>query len=156
MNQDNPTRTLDQLWAMYDADPYASHRPFTEAMQATDWDAQDVDFFRQAVKLAFFINQLSLLHELVERGHQRFPDDDFLAHMQDVLTVKPARISKIPPDPNQALSQEWMKRNSHRYKGSWIAVLDGELLGTATTLKELMVSVRAQTDSPHVWVRQVL
>jgi hypothetical protein len=156
MNQDNPARTLDELWERYKADPYAPAVEFIEAMQATDWDGQDVEFFREAAKLAFFIEQTHLLRDIVRRGHARFPDDEWLAYMDDVLTPKPARLVQDKRPNYQPQTNAWFKRNAHLYRRQWVALQRGNFLEAAPTYEQLADALGATLNEPDIFITRVL
>jgi hypothetical protein len=55
-------------------------------------------------------------------------------------TLSESRITlvKRSPDPNTALSQNWIKANRKQYHGRWVALQGDRLLADATSSAELL------------------
>ena len=60
-----------------------------------------------------------------------------------VPITAPARVirSDLPPDPAVRVDHEWLLANRDKYRGQWVALQSGTLMGTAPTVKELRAHV---------------
>ncbi len=47
-------------------------------------------------------------------------------------------LIKRSPDPNTALSQNWIKANRQKYRGRWVALQGDQLLADANSSAELL------------------
>ncbi len=47
-------------------------------------------------------------------------------------------LVKRSPDPNTALSQNWIKANRQKYRGRWVALQGDRLLADASSSAELL------------------
>ena len=53
-------------------------------------------------------------------------------------------------------TSEWYEKNAFKYRGKWIAIRDGKLLGVALTLKELNNQIGAENRNHLTTVVKVL
>jgi len=87
---------------------------------------------------------VSLARELAQQGSKVFPEDKRL--QQALAVLLPPAVIRMRPAQGSYLeaSQKWLKEHASQYKGQWVAVRSGTLLGSAPTLQELY-----QQIGPH-------
>jgi len=101
------------------------------------WSRCHPDEMIHVINLCIFLDMVLLARELAYEGRRLFPNDKRLEHFAIVLA--PAKVIGTEPASDIGLeaSHRWFQENSSQYKGQWIAVQNGELLGVAPTLKKL-------------------
>jgi len=80
------------------------------------------------------------------------------AFQQAAVVLAPPQILGTHPAKPTSLSasQEWLKNNATQYKGKWVAVGNGKLLGAATSLKELQKQTTTLGQNPGTIIVKVL
>jgi hypothetical protein len=91
--------------------------------------------------LALSLDLVPLARELVQQGSRVFPDDTRLQQVTAVLAPPVAIETRPAQGLSLDASQTWLKEHASQYKGQWIAVQEGTLLGAAPTLKDLYVQI---------------
>lgn len=95
------------------------------------------DFVR-LIKLSLEIGFDLLARRLSAEGHATFPDDELLAKYARIL-APPKILGRAPAaGPELEANRGWLKTHGKEYRGQWVAVRNGELLGAATELAELV------------------
>jgi hypothetical protein len=93
---------------------------------------------------------------LVWRGSIAFPEN---ARLQRAAAVLSPRVA-VKTSPAQPLSvddsQQWLKEHGAEYKGQWVAVQNGTLLGVAPTLKQLHKHIGPEGKTPQTIIVKVL
>ncbi len=95
-----------------------------------------------------------LIRRLIEKDHvvaarrliqvaiSQKPSDPKLSYWQLILAPPAVRKSDFR-DINRDLDYRWIDEKSKAYSGQWVAILSGELIAQAPTLKELVVLLEA-------------
>jgi hypothetical protein len=129
---------------------------FAQIAKAMIWSYhRSVDLTR-AIDLALKLDMGPLAMDLAQEGRRLFPQDERIRQAAVVLT--PPVILGARPRQIQDLeaSQRWMKEHSSQYKGQWVAVRRGTLLGYAPTLKELYDRIGPEGKTASTIVVKVL
>jgi hypothetical protein len=130
-----------------DAARAGDRRAFLEALKEVEWQDWSPKDFAHAVRLGLEAGEHLAARRISEEGVSRYPDDSELQKYAHVLSP-PKVISKhVPPDPARIANREWLKAHSGEYRGQWVAVRNGELLGVATSLRELVRQVGSTEDT---------
>ena len=58
-----------------------------------------------------------------------------------------SKLEMTPSQPEAVKDIQWLKVHRSEYTGQWVALLRGELLGEASTLKELISQVGDPKDT---------
>jgi hypothetical protein len=135
-----------ELEALEIAADSGDEQAFIEAARNIQWELRPPEDFLRAIQLAFAAGAHLYARILATRGAEQFPDHQELQKYARILA--PPRIirNNLPPDPTIRANREWLKAHGGEYKGQWIALRNGELLGTASTLGELKEQI-GQTDN---------
>lgn len=83
--------------------------------------------------------------QLAQAGATAHSDSDELRRMASVLARPKVLRNDLPANPSIIQNHRWLRESSAAYKGRWVAVKDGRLLGAAATLREL----KQQHDVPE-------
>ena len=110
---------------------------FKKLAEAIDWSCYLPEELVRAIQRAMGFDLYSLAAHLAEKGLQMFPQHDGVRRLSRVLA--PPEVRKVPSSPVKGLSDSklWIRENAHKYRGQWIAVREGRLLGAAQKLREL-------------------
>jgi len=125
--------------------------------ETVDWRSRHPEELNHVIDLCLFLDMVLLARELAYEGRRLFPHDKRLEHFAIVLA--PAKIIGTEPASDIGLeaSHRWFQNNNaSQYKGQWIAVFNGELVGVAPTLKELYDKIGRDPKPPGTIVVQVL
>jgi transcriptional regulator with XRE-family HTH domain len=96
------------------------------------------------------------LDKLTELLQAVAPGQDFVLQQSAVLSphvavkTQPAQTSHID------VSQQWLKEHGSEYKGQWVAVHNGMLLGVAPTLKQLHKQIGPEGKTAQTVIVKVL
>ena len=81
--------------------------------------------------------------KLLQIGVADYPDDEQLVRL--LRAISPGRVSRVVgPVPDRAKEMAWIRENGHRYRNQWVAIGGGELLACASSLRELLDTVKRQ------------
>jgi len=132
------------LAALEKAAQSADHRTFDLLVRAIDWSVLRPADLARTLDLALALDMVSLARELAQQGSKVFPEDKRL--QQALAVLLPPAVIRMRPAQGSYLeaSQKWLKEHASQYKGQWVAVRSGTLLGSAPTLQELY-----QQIGPH-------
>jgi len=142
--QTSPTLQRPECIALEDAAARADRQTFALLVRALDWSALCPADLTRAIDLALSLDLVPLARELVQQGSRVFPDDTRLQQMTAVLAPPVAIETRPAQGLSLDASQTWLKEHAAQYKGQWIAVQEGTLLGAAPTLKDLYVQIGEQ------------
>ena len=108
-----------------------------DALTAQDWEL--------AIRLALQAGAHVQARELAQEGARRFPNDQRLQKRAHILSP-PRVVGAFSVESENAAAQkadhEWMRTHWGEHRGQWIALRNGQLLGTASTLRELREQLR--------------
>ena len=120
-----------------------------EAINLIDWQSQPLSWFDEAIRMALAVDATSLAQELAVLGHELYPGDNTLAKWATVLAPPKIMDRDLPPLPGVSDTMEWLEAHSKNYYRQWVALRAGELLGNASSRKELvnqLGDLAAQSD----------
>src|SRR5574341_1765008 len=130
----------ERLKAAYEqaaSDPEES-AAFYDAVRRISWKTVPAAQLKQAIDMAVSVGAVQLASELAMLGSETYPDSDSLARYARILA--PSKVTRLegPAAPGAAASMAWIREHAGRYRGLWVAVEEGRLLGTAASRKELV------------------
>jgi predicted transcriptional regulator len=114
-----------------------SRRKFQETISAINWTTTQPDQFILAIDLALELGDTTLAAELCGKGQQRFLDNSQLQRLAQVLASPKVTISKQPPLEGLSATLRWVEENASEHRGHWVAIKDGNLIGSAKTRQGL-------------------
>lgn len=113
-------------------------RAFIETVREIEWGTLQARDIVRAVKLAIKVGLPRAARYILTEGERTFPENDELQKYTRLLasaTVLPRPEQDVP---DQGSNIAWLKAHGVRYRGKWLALKDGQLLGVEVTLKELV------------------
>ena len=120
---------------------------FVQTAKTIDWRSRPAADILRAIRLALEAGAYSAARELSAQGAGQFPDDAQLRQFVDVLA--PARVVQRRPAQESGIraNRDWLKAHSEEYRGKWIGVRNGELVGVAESIDELKQSGVFEKDT---------
>jgi hypothetical protein len=100
----------------------------------------------QGIQLALAIDAPLTARQLATRGCQHYPDHAELRKYSQVL-APPKKLQKGGKSNTASKSnRDWIMKYGDDYRGQWVALKDGSLLGTAFSLRTLVEQVGKDKD----------
>jgi hypothetical protein len=112
-------------------------RALASLVERMDWPARPAEDYVRAVRLALSAGAHLVARRMAVRGHQDHPGDPVLAQMARILAPPKATRLGAPADPILGANRDWFVEHGAEYRGQWVAVKAGRLLGHAPSLAEL-------------------
>jgi len=112
-------------------------RNFVAAVKAMDWTQYKPAQLIQIIDLALSLELAGLAMKLARQGVDLFPEDERVQMAAHVLSPPVAHELEAQPAIALNNSTEWLQHHASQYRTQWVAIRDGQLLGSATSLKEL-------------------
>jgi len=135
------------LWARMEAAAEAGdERGFAAAFKGIDWTRQTPDAIMRAVRLAITADAPLVARKLATEGAQRHPEHAELQKAARILAPPRVIRSDLPPNPGMAHNVRWLKEQGAPYRGSWVALREGQLLAIADSLQALIERVGKHRD----------
>ncbi len=131
-------------------------RTFVKLVKATDWSTRTPEELLNAIDLALYQEMAALAIELAQLGGRLFPDHERVQRAAKVLAPPVARVVRLPRARGLDASMDWFDEHASRYRGQWVAVREGKLLGAAESLEELMPLIGEGEDAVSTVVTRVL
>ena len=118
-----------------------NEQAFIEASKKISWQTRPPEDFLRAIHLAFAAGAHLSARRLAAKGIEQYPQHQELQKYARILALPKLIQSNLPPDKTLGANRDWLKKHKHNYSEEWLALKDGELLGAAMTLRELMDSI---------------
>ena len=143
----HPGRTYEQTLDSSPIDPMMSQlesaaqkgdeRAFVVTQRHIDWQRRSPEDFIRAIQFALAAGAHLAARNLSALGAARFPNREDLQKYARVLA--PPKVTRRNPasDLGWKANRDWLTTNSDEYQGRWVALRNGELVGSADTLKAL-------------------
>jgi len=125
-------------------------RAFTALAEAINWAMRRPDELTAAIDLALRLDAVVLARDLAQVGSRVFPRDERVRQAAYVLRRPQPGVSHAPPAKGLDATLAWVWDHASEYRGKWIAVREGGLLGVATTLKDLQALIAEDPISTFV------
>lgn len=110
---------------------------FAALAEGVEWSIHDPGDLCSVIRLAVALDLGILAEHLVRLGRELFPTDDGIRRLAKVLAPPVARRAVTPNVAGLAASRTWLADHASEYRGQWVAVRDGRLVGAAASLREL-------------------
>jgi len=129
---------------------------FTRLAREIQWKTALAEDLSRAIDLALALELVPLAMELAQRGKQLFPNSQRIQRAAQVLKP-PVIVSTRPAQgDNRDVSRAWLTQHDHEYRGQWVAVRGGALLGASPTLNGLYQQIGSAADMFDTIVVKVL
>ncbi len=117
------------------------YRAFRAEVATMHWAHHAPATLVRMIKLALSHAWLTLAETLIEQGREFFPHDPTIGQIARILA--PPSITVVPGTAPQGLaaSRMWVRTHATAYRGQWVAVYNGQLLGVAPSLDALRATI---------------
>ncbi len=132
----------ERLFAHLEAYARASdYRAFRAEVAKVHWTHHASATLVRTIKLALSHEWLTLAETLIAQGREFFPHDPTIGRI--ARTLAPPSITVVPGAAPQGLaaSRMWLRTHATDYRGQWVAVYNGQLLGVAPSLDTLRATI---------------
>jgi hypothetical protein len=109
-----------------------------------------------AIDLALQQEMIGQARELAQLGAQLFPGHGRVQRAAQVLAPPDAQAVRLPPAQGLKRSRRWVRENASEYRGQWVAVRSGRLLGVGASLEEVRAVIEPDEDPVEILVTRVL
>ena len=134
---------------------HGDHERFLSLWNTIDWANYVAAEISQAIDLALSLDIGASAAHLAQLGVKQFPDDLRLVQAARVLTPSAIRIAPSnQPGRLQAL-QDWLHFHANPYRGQWVVVRAGHLLGAAPELAQLSEIITRENDPATTIITRV-
>lgn len=110
---------------------------FARTVKAVAWQSRRPDEILKAVRFAIEAGAYLTARELSELGARLFPGDAALRNAAQVLAPPRVVGSRPADDPGLRANRDWLKAHWDEYKGKWVGLKSGVLVGVADSFDEL-------------------
>lgn len=115
---------------------------FLRSYRAMDWRRRTAGHYLRAVQLALASGAHMAARSLSTEGVARFPNHAELVKYAHILAPPTVIRSDLPPRPDLKANRDWIMMHRQQFRGQWVALRHGKLLGVATTLQALRNQLR--------------
>lgn len=148
-----PTPALTTLAALAQAGDREGFLRALEHVGTARWPAEALV---RAVDLALHLDLVEPAAALAREGVARFPGEERLARAVRVLTPGAGRASVAERPGGLSASQAWLRDHAAPYRGQWVVVRDGVLLGASADLAALRDLITRENDPATTIITRVL
>lgn len=119
---------------------------FAGLLQSIDWPSRPpVDFLR-ATKLALEVGAYTIARHLANQGLERHPHNPDIQKYAAALELPKITRRKASFDPTIKANRDWLAEHGDQYRGRWVGLRNGELLGSADSFDELVKQIGNPND----------
>jgi hypothetical protein len=133
----------------------ASNSLFTEAVATLDWCNKPAWFFKQAIGLALQLELSTIAHKLTSMGCELYPGDADLKRAERVLAPPKVIETARPSRKGLSESMAWLQHHAVEYRGVWVALEAGELIGTAPSRDVLVRELGERGQRPGILITRI-
>ncbi|NTW04154.1 MAG: hypothetical protein HGA19_23265 [Oscillochloris sp.] len=128
---------------------------FAAAISRILWKHQPVDAITGAIDLALSLDLPKQAAAVARAGLTRFPDDPRFRQAARVLEPPVVRSTPAPHAGGLSASQGWLRDHAAPYRGQWVVVREGQLLGAAPDLGSLRTLIERENDPATTIITRV-
>ena len=118
---------------------------FISAYRLLDEEDLSAAEFVQLIRLALEAGAHGKARNIVFRGAQLHPSDAELQKHAYVF-APPKEFRRTPAHPHARANHQWMMEHGGQYRGQWVAVRNGQLLGASASRDDLVATLDDKTD----------
>ena len=119
------------------------------------WEYQSSDAIAWAIDLALSRDLPKQAAEAARAGLAQFPDDLRFRQASRVLELPVVRSIPSQHAGGLSASQVWLRDHAAPYRGQWVVVCEGHLLGVAPDLGSLRTLIERENDPATTIITRV-
>lgn len=121
-------------------------RAFLAVHEAMNWSGRPPEDFIYVIQLALSVGAYQVARHLSTQGAEYYSQHSKLQKYARILSPPKVIRNDLPPDPTLKTNRDWLKTHSESYRGQWVALRDGQLIGSADSLKSLVDQIGNTED----------
>ena len=125
-----------------------------QAANAIDWSGRPAEDYLRAIRLALTAGAHLKARKLSAQGMQQYPQHAELQQFARILAAPKILPDHPPADPSIRLNRDWLMAHFEDFRGRWVALKAGQLLGQALTFEEL-IAVIGDPQGKHILITRV-
>jgi hypothetical protein len=141
----DPTAGLDEL---------LSRESILETLKQLD-EATMKAMIHTIMRQALSQENVHLARHLAALGRTLYPDDAEMATAVRVLAPPKVLEVKRPAKPGLNANTKWLRDNSSRYANQWVALRNGELLGTGQSRQDLVAQLGETANAAETYIVRI-
>jgi len=111
---------------------------FLAGLKIVSWENKTASDYRRFVNLALEAGAHTAAQKIAEKGAGMHRDDIQLQKQARILAPpKVIERTQVSNPLSHRVNRDWLKTNRAEYRGQWVALHDGRLLGSASSLAQL-------------------
>ena len=111
---------------------------FVRALQRVKWENRRPSDFARAVRLALNVSAPTAARHIFTLAQKYHPKSPQLSVYLKLFGESPrTSIRSLPANNTLKANREWLKQHRAAHRGKWIALRDGSLIGTGSSLDDL-------------------
>jgi hypothetical protein len=111
---------------------------FINTVRRIKWEGRRVGDFVRVIRLALNVSAPTVARHIFGLGMKYHPDSPQLSLYAKLFGQSPrASIRVLPANNTLAANREWLKENRAAYRSQWIALQNGVLIATGSSLDDL-------------------
>lgn len=120
---------------------------FLSAYRELEGEELSVEDYIQVMRLSLEVGAYLLAREVSMQAVNRYSDHAELQKYARLMA--PAKVIGTRPATGQSIeaNRNWMRSHGAEYSGQWVMLADGQLLGAAKSLDELIATVGRRKDA---------
>lgn len=110
---------------------------FVGLVKEIKWELKTLDEFQRVIQLALNLSAptaAEFVYDIAMRSH---PESEGLEVFARLFTPQKRATKTSEANPTLQANRHWLKANREKYRGQWVALRDGHLLGIASSLEDL-------------------
>lgn len=128
---------------------------FAGAIHRVSWEDQPADAIARAIDLALSLDLPKQAAEVAHAGLARFPYDPRIRQASRVLELPVVRSTPSQYAGDLSASQAWLRDHAAPYRGQWVIIREGHLLGAAPDLGSLRTLIERENDPATTIITRV-
>jgi len=156
LSQSEPSREVSILSQLERYAHNNAFENFVSLAESADWTKQSAHTIRGSVDLALMLDMNRLAVRLARKGAGIFPDDPYIRKIVRILRKPSIQGTAPASDRKLDASREWLRRHACQYKGKWVAVQAGNLIGAANSARELKNAISSLFHSKDTLILKVM
>lgn len=104
------------------------------------------DEFMEAADIAFKNGDWDDAQKIAFEALKCYPDDREIQKYAEILANPSAIFAPREVNANRDPFFNWLKKNKAQYRGSWVALQNGELLAVGNTREEIIAKLSDEKD----------
>lgn len=135
---DSMVEQLDVMMPLEAAAKLGDEQTFQSTISAIDWETQPTQNIMKAIRLAIAVGAPLVARKLAADGARHYPEHSELQKAARVLAPPRVIGSVALPEPGMPANLQWLADHRDEYQGQWVALKDGQLLGAAPLLEDVV------------------